>query len=228
MICTIPYRMVDGHIIVTSEDGKICLIDTGAHCSVGDLESVLFAGGTYPLQPALIGKKAHELSGPIGVRIDVLIGVDILNRYDMLIDPLRRVLVFSDEELDCEGEVLSIEQVMGVPIVTADVDGRRIRMFYDTGAKISFLRDEIATVYPQTGTADDFFVTFGPFQTTLHRAPMTLGSRNLVLDFGVLPPGLQNTLLVFGIDGILGNATLDHFMVAYLPRRNRIILMRSR
>jgi hypothetical protein len=58
MVYTIPYRMVDGHIIVTSEDGKICLIDTGAPYSVGNAEVVMFAGGRHPLKPDFLSKAA--------------------------------------------------------------------------------------------------------------------------------------------------------------------------
>jgi len=78
----------------------------GLALQCGQWESVLFAGCRYPLQSTFLGKAADELPGPIGVRIDVLMGVDILNSYDMLIDPVRRELVFSDEELDVEGELL--------------------------------------------------------------------------------------------------------------------------
>jgi hypothetical protein len=218
--------MVDGHIIVTSEDGKICLIDTGAPYSVGNAEVVMFAGGRHPLKPDFLGKAADELPGPIGVRIDVLIGVDILNRYDMLIDPVRKVLVFSDEELAVEGEALPIEQAMGVPIVTADVGGTRLQMFFDTGAKISYVDEKTANAYPRAGTAQDFYVTIGPFQTSIHRIPMLLGSLTIDLECGTLPQSLQLSLAAAGAEGIVGNAILDYFMVFYMPRRKMLILMR--
>jgi hypothetical protein len=224
MVYTSPYRMVDGHIIVTSEDGKICLIDTGAPCTVGNAEIVMFAGGRYPLKPDFLGKAADELPGPIGVRIDVLIGVDILNRYDMLIDPVRKVLVFSEEELAVEGEALPIEQAMGVPIVTADVGGNRLKMFFDTGAKVSYVDEKTADAYPRVGTAHDYYMTVGPFQTSIHRIPMLLGSLTIDLECGTLPQSLQLSLAAAGAEGIVGNAILERFMVAYMPRRNKIIL----
>jgi len=226
MVYTIPYRMVDGHIIVTSEDGTICLIDTGSPCSVGNAEIVMFAGGRHPLKPDFLGKAVDELPGPIGVRIDVLMGADILNRYDMLIDPVRQVLVFSDEELDLEGEALPIGQAMGVPIVTADAAGRRMKMFFDTGAKVSYVDEKTANEYPQVGTAQDYYVTVGPFQTAIHRIPMLLGRLTIDLECGTLPQSLQLSLAAAGAAGILGNAILERFMVAYLPRRERIILMK--
>ena len=63
MLYQIPYRMVDGHIIVTSEDGKICLIDTGSHVSIGNLENILFAGARHALTPSLMGRAAYEFAG---------------------------------------------------------------------------------------------------------------------------------------------------------------------
>ena len=56
MLYTIPYRMVDGHIIVTSEDGKICLIDTGSHVSIGSPENILFAGARHALTAKFAGQ----------------------------------------------------------------------------------------------------------------------------------------------------------------------------
>lgn len=224
MSYTYPYEMIDGHIIVTSDDGKVCLIDTGSHVSIGNPGNILFAGASHVLQPSLLGKAAYELPGPIGVRIDVLAGADILNRYDMLIDPVRQVLEFSDEEHDVEGEAIPVELLSGVPMLDADVGGNRIRVFFDTGAPVSYACEGRLQAFPRVGTADDFYITCGAFQTALHRAPVTLGNRVIDLDVGVLPPPLQSLLLTAGVEGILGTAILSYFVVAYLPRRKIIVL----
>lgn len=228
MVYTYPYEMIDGHIIVKSDDGKVCLIDTGSHVSIGGSEHLLFAGARHVLQPSLLGKAAYELPGPIGVRIDVLAGADILNHYDMLIDPVRQVLEFSDEEHDVEGEAIPVELLSGVPVLEADVGGNRINVFFDTGAPVSYAREERLQAFPRVGTANDFYIACGAFQTALHRVPVTLGSRNFTLDIGVLPQALQDALLAVGVEGILGTALLKHFMVAYLPRRKVLILAKLR
>jgi hypothetical protein len=224
MTCQYAYELVDGHIIVMSEDGKICLIDTGSHVSVGSPENILFAGARHTLTPTLLGKAAYELPGPIGVCIDVLVGVYILNHYDMLIDPVRQVLEFSDEELEVEGEVLSVQLLLGVPILEAGIGDKRIKVFFDTGAPVSYASEDVLNTYPRVGTAQDYYMTFGAFQTVIHRVPITLGSRVIDLDVGVLPPTLQSLLLAAGVEGILGTAILDYFVVAYQPRRKIIVL----
>jgi hypothetical protein len=223
-----PYELVDGHIIVASEEGKICLIDTGSHVSIGSPENILFAGARHALEPSLRGRAAYELPGPIGVCIDVLVGVDILNHYDMLIDPVRKVLEFSVEEIEVEGEVLSGQLLLGVPILEVGIGDKRIKVFFDTGAPVSYASEDVLKTYPRVGTAQDYYMTFGAFQTVIHRVPITLGSWVIDLDVGVLPPELQRLLLGAGVEGILGTAILDYFAVAYLPRRKIIVLLKRR
>lgn len=226
MLCTMQFTMVDGHIIVTSEDGEKCLVDTGSPWSVGNAQNVMFAGGRHPLRPYFMGKSVDELTGPIGVRIDALIGTDILNHYDMIIDQARGVLDISDEEIDVEGEVLPLEQVMGVPTVMVVVGGRRIKMFFDTGAKISYVGQETAEAHPKCATSQDFHVILGEFTVVIHRVPIMLGSCSLEMDLGAMPQLLQSALRLAGTEGILGTAILSHFRAAYLPRWDRIVLLR--
>lgn len=224
MVYTYPYNMVDGHIIVTSDDGKICLIDTGSPVSVGSGEDVLFAGRRHPLQTDCLGQSIDKLTEHVRTRIDVLIGVDILNQYDNSIDHERQVLEFSDEEDDVEGEAIPVELLSGIPVLEADVGGRRIKVFFDTGAPVSYARKEIVQAFPRVGTADDSHITCGAFQTDLHRVPVRLGSRTFTLDIGILPHAQEKALLAVGVEGILGTALLEHFTISYQPRRKRIIV----
>jgi hypothetical protein len=108
------------------------------------------------------------------------------------------------------------------------VGGNRIKDFFDTGAPVSYAGEDILKAYPQVDTANDYYMTFEAFQSAIHRVPITLGSRSFVLDVGVLPPTLQSPLLPVGVEEILGTAILAHFMVAYMPRRKRIILKNRR
>jgi len=39
---------------------------------------------------------------------------------------------------------------MGVPIVTVEVGGNHLKMFFDTGAKISYVDQETADAYPRS------------------------------------------------------------------------------
>jgi hypothetical protein len=101
-------------------------------------------------------------------------------------------------------------------------------MFFDTGAKVSYVDEKTADAYPRVGTAQDYYMTVGPFQTAIHRIPMMLGSLTIDLGCGTLPQSLQLSLAAAGAAGIVGNAILERFMVVYLPRRERIVLKKHR
>jgi hypothetical protein len=41
---------------------------------------------------------------------------------------------------------------MGIPIVTAQIGGRAHRMFFDTGAQISYLQSDALKTFPAAGS----------------------------------------------------------------------------
>ena len=101
---------------------------------------------------------SKSLSSHIGTRIKALIGADIL---DMIISPHRKQLIVSDEEQHVDGEELEIDEFMGIPIFKAPVNDDTIRMFFDTGARLSYLHPDIAQAYPRIGTEQDFLTQGG-------------------------------------------------------------------
>lgn len=225
MIHTLSYEIVDGHIVVKSTKGNL-LIDTGAPSSVGDDNTVSFAGRNHSVKKDFMGVSPKSLSGHIGTRINALIGADILNQYDMIISPHRRQLLVSDEEQHVEGEELELDEFMGIPIFKASVDKNTIRMFFDTGARLSYLHPDIAQTYPRIGTEQDFSLGIGRFDTETYRVPIALGRETVELVVGVLPQLLQMTLMMANISGVLGTAILSDYLVGFAPRKKKLTLQR--
>jgi len=88
-----------------------------------------------------------------------------------------------------------------------DSDGRRggnrLKMFFDTGAKISYVDQETANAYPRVGTAEDYYMTVGPFQTAVHRIPMIAGQPDH-------RPGMRHTAPVSSAVTGGGRRSRDH------------------
>ncbi|MBU4179873.1 MAG: retropepsin-like domain-containing protein [Desulfobacteraceae bacterium] len=225
MIYILPYEIVGGHIIVSSSNGNL-LIDTGAPSSVGYDNTVSFAGRNHFVKKDFMGVSPKSLSGYIGTRINALIGADILNQYDMVISPHLRQLLVSDEEQHVDGEQLELDEFMGVPIFKASVDENTIRMFFDTGARLSYLHPNIAQTYPRIGTEQDFYPSIGRFKTETYRVPIALGGETVELVVGILPQLLRTTLMMANTSGILGTAILSDYLVGFAPRRKKLILQR--
>jgi hypothetical protein len=120
--------------------------------------------------------------------------------------------------------VLPPEFCMGVPIVASTVSGKPVRMFFDTGAQISYLQDDCLSSFPAEGSLTDFYPGIGQFITDTFRTPIRLGRADYQLRCGQLPPLLGMTLMLAGTGGIIGNEILRGRLAGYFPRRRRLVL----
>ncbi|MCX5651344.1 MAG: hypothetical protein NTU45_08150 [Planctomycetota bacterium] len=113
---------------------------------------------------------------------------------------------------------------MGIPIVTAQIGDRAYRMFFDTGAQISYLQSDALNDFPATGSVTDFYPGVGEFETDTHDVQVSLEGVPFTLRGGTLPGLLGMSLSMAGTAGIFGNAILEERSVGYLPRRDVMML----
>lgn len=219
------YKLVDGHIIVKDGNRQL-LIDTGAPSSVGDSSPLAFAAGSYPMQSSYMGISTASLSKSVGTPINVLVGADILNGYDIAIDPVDQRFTLTENELPLAGTSLELDSFMGIPIIEASVGKDSVRMFFDTGAKLSYLDRERTDAFPSVGTESDFYPGVGEFITSAYDIPIALATEKVVLRVGNLPELLQMTLMMANTSGILGTAILQTYKVTFAPRRSTMTLQR--
>ena len=140
----------------------------------------------FPLQNNWMGMDREALQTLAGFRFDGLMGVDIRNHFDVLIDPVARALTFSPEPLELPQSFRTeISNLMGVPLLEVGISAQPIRLWLDTGAKISYLRPQFTANYPAHAYRRDFYPGFG---TPIHRLPISPGPTQISIDFGHLPP----------------------------------------
>lgn len=219
---TLRYELVNGHIIVRYGTNAY-LIDTGAPFSIGG-SSLTFGGREFRVQNSYLGVTLQGLSSHIGTIVHGLIGADILNNFSLVIDPRSSEIVLTEGEINLSGFELDLDFFMGIPIIRAEVNGSEIRMFFDTGAKLSYLDPEITENYQSIGATHDFYPGLGPFETRTYRVPIRLGSTEMELTVGTLPEMLQLTLMMADTSGILGTAILSNFAVGLNPGTKKLIL----
>lgn len=222
-----PYDLVNGHIVLKANANSL-LIDTGAPSSVGNSSPLDFAGRTHDVSPNYMGVTPESLScHSVGTTINGLVGADILNQYDILFDSSRHRITLSEEELPTDDDFLPLDAFMGIPIIETVVAGETVRMFFDTGAKLSYLNPDLSAKFPSAGEERDFYPGVGDFTTHTHTVPIGIGGREITLRVGILPELLQATLMMADTGGILGTALLDAYTVLFAPRR-RIMSLQER
>ncbi len=212
-----------GHLFVTLATEQF-LLDTGAPNSFGGVSSVELEGIRFSLPQSYMGLTAAVLSTYVGCETAGILGGDILNQFDLLIDVPQGQVSFSKAPLEYAGEALHLEDFMGIPILKATIGGESSRMFFDTGAQISYFQGESLTGFPGEGTVTDFFPGMGQFSTDTFRVPIQFGSACYELCCGQLSGLLGMALMMASTDGIIGNEVMRDRVVGYFPRRHLLIL----
>ncbi|MFM1749820.1 MAG: hypothetical protein RLZZ188_3486 [Verrucomicrobiota bacterium] len=220
---TLPLKLRDGHLFVEL-GGELWLLDTGAPTSFGTSRSITIAGEHFTLGTSYLGLTAATLSQFVGVACVGLLGADVLGRFDHIFDTAAGGLTVSTAELSHGGQTVRLDEFMGIPIVTARVGGSDYRMFFDTGAQISYFQEDSLSEFPAAGSVTDFYPGVGQFQTETHEVPVSLGGVAFTLRCGTLPGLLGMTLMMASTEGIVGNAILSNRTVGYFPRRRMMVL----
>ena len=219
----IHFEKHDNHIIADIA-GKKALIDTGSPATIGT-ESFPFAGKMYPVHGEFGGASLSAISGELGTRIDWLVGADALSGYRITIDWNAQTLSVDDSSEETGGIPLTFK--MGVPVVSAEINGAPVLMVFDTGAKISYAMSEVTDSVPATGTVSDFYPNFGTFETSTRNMRVSIASEAAELTVGQLPDDLGGLLLMMGVNGIIGNDLFKAYpRIAIDYPRKRLYLKR--
>jgi hypothetical protein len=184
---TLPLRLIEDHLFLQI-DGGFWLVDTGAPHSFGTAPTVTIASRSFDLGEHYVGLTADALSGAVGVECEGLLGVDVLNHFDVLFDVPREAATIVQQDLHPFGVRLDLKAYMGIPIVAASVGGTTYPMFFDTGAQISYLHSGDFETFPLAGSLQDFYPGFGEFRTEVRRIDMEIGDLRVILRCGVLLP----------------------------------------
>ena len=216
-----PLHFDNGHLFLDI-NGSLWLFDTGAPTSFGLQTTLAIGDKTFDIIDNYMGLNSNTLSTLVSVECVGLLGADVLGEFDFLIDTANTNVEISSSSLEFPEHSISIEQLLGIPIVSAHIGNTDYKMFFDTGAQISYFQHQSLTTYPRAGTIDDFYPGFGEFQTETYIVDLKLGEINFDLRCGTLPQLLGASLMMAGTKGIIGNEVLFDRIVVYSPRKQII------
>lgn len=220
---TFPLQTINGHLFIEVE-GHLWLLDTGAPLSFGSPPAFSLEGEKFDLESTYLGLTPETLSGFVGVTTAGLLGADVLNSFDIFFNGLENSITFSLSPLEHKGQAVKLDEFMGISVLSATINGQDYRMFFDTGAQISYFQDDTLKTFPPTGQMTDYYPGFGQFQTDTHNVEFLIGGSSFVLRCGSLPDLLGMTLMMADTQGIIGNQILEDRIVGYFPRRKELVI----
>lgn len=214
-------ELINGHPIINVGKNRI-LIDTGAPTTIHSSERFNFCADTFCCSTNYMGLTVSKISDMLGTEITTLLGADILSEFKILLDYQNQVIEFSRQEIDIDGIQAEISNFMGIPIIEMIIGNQKLKFFLDTGAKLSYLSDRLTSNYKSVGTDEDFYPGIGKFLTECYEIPTVFVEKEFIVKYGNLPAILQMTLMLGGIDGIIGFDFFKNFRVVLDLKNNRI------
>ena len=245
MTQTHPIIFRNNHIFIEIR-GKLWIYDTGSELTFGT-EDVSLQGAPQPVSPTYMGiVSASDLSKFVKEEVAGIIGTDIVNRYDHIIDLKKNTLTVSDDELKVDGFSQPLEFFMGLPTLFAMIESRPRNFIFDTGAPICYYQGDIPPSATPGPIIQDFHPGFGRFESPSNFFNIELFGVRHQLQFGKLPgligmtlsgtnyiPSAQAKRLLdlMGValdktkcEGILGNELMRNRVTGYFPRRKELVL----
>lgn len=206
--------MFDGHLIFISDGLKI-LVDTGCPVTIGKASTFMFMGEEYVCNTSFGGRDIDSISLLMRYDIDVLMGMDIIERYYVQTDYKHQQVTFSDEPLPVEQMYSTpiIRGNMGEVCINLTIKGDIVKLALDTGAKISYIDQSYTEGENQIETKDDFSPLIGHFQTPIFEMEASIGACSFLVNFGVLPPSFVIPFQMMGIQGAIGFDMFNAFTV---------------
>ncbi len=220
---TLPLKFETGHLYVLLDERE-WLFDTGSPTSFGAVESLSLDGEEFKVPTAYMGMDAEQLAAFAGHATCGLLGADTINQFNVLIDIEKQEISFSKAEISLEGTALALDHFMGIPLIDIEVGDESYRMFFDTGAQVSYFQHRSLASFPPAGKVTDFYPGYGEFETETHKLEARIGGQSVTLRCGSLPKMLAAGLMMGGAKGILGNEILPGRVAGYFPQSKQLVL----
>lgn len=198
----LTFKLSNDHIVARLDDGRLALLDTGSPFS---LANGTFEFGWESHRPLLSIPDAATLSEQVESRIDVLVGMDLLRTLCLAIDWEHGEIEVLPGAPPSSGFTIPMMATVGeLSFVTTDCDDRKGKWIVDTGARVSFVKEWIAS---ETDEQWKDFVLQGevcPCEEPSRLFEITLADCRRQGRVARLPSTLSPALTLAKADGILG------------------------
>lgn len=216
--------MVDGHIIA-DVNGFNYIVDTGSPVSFGHETTFVIEGKSFSINDDSFGPVTVDSINKLsGLQVDGLIGMDIMTHFNIRFT--RTDITFSEKPILHTHTAIKLPiaaAVMGIPIITLNIGGNDEKIYFDTGAKISYLSDDLL-VGRSLGEMDDFYFTIGKYKTKVYEIGIKINGQVEKLTFGSLPPSLRVLLGAGQTKGVIGSQLLDKYSII-LSHSNKTLIL---
>ncbi len=224
----LPFVSIGG-IPVLDSGNSLLVLDTGSPVSFARSGVVSIDTDCVDVPTRTEVVDCDELSEFLGLRVDGLIGADQLREHDLHLCLQEKWAVFTQSNPETPNNPILVETPSGLPVVRCVISNAQRRLVVDTGAKVSYLRSDLANESSPLGPLTDFYPGVGSFRTQqvslnaqIAEAPASPQA------FGIAPSAVERVLGAANLDGIVGMSWLGDWASLRLSCQNGWMVLSDR
>jgi len=198
--------MEHGHLFMSDEKGGWFVVDTGTPTTVYEFNQLHFMDRVHPVQTSFAGLTVDSLRNFIPnatKNIVGLLGNDVMSNYWVEFDTIAGEASFGDGDAPSRDNSFVYQNMMSVPLISMQVDGRQLNAFLDSGANLSYVKSAVSADWESLGVKQDFYPMYGSFESPHFIRETVVKGKTMDVNYGNLP-GILNATLSMGVDAILG------------------------
>ena len=205
-------KWINNHIVIDNDQGL--LIDMGSPVSFHSSGYINVCGERIIVPTSLMNVTATYLQEKISKEIQGIIGTDIISKHPTLFNLHENGwnCIFMDDDAEYSNRIDSF-LYMGIYGLYINIDGKKRKMLFDTGAPFSYLSSSVVRNKEILRKEKDFSPLLnGDFDINIVTAQTSIQKEctclNLEYGFSHL---IDTALKMLGVDGIMGNELLKHY-----------------
>jgi hypothetical protein len=207
-------KWIKNHILIDDEQGL--LIDTGSPVSFHSSGVIQLCGQSIDVPTSIMGLSIKYLHEKISPDIHGLIGTDIISKHATLFNLQRgEHFLLMDDDADYYIKIPTFS-LMGLFGFFMYVGHKKVKMIFDTGAPISYIKSDIVKAEMAIRQEIDFSTVFGDFKADIFKLATWIENDYpavaVEIEFGCAKE-VDNALCLLGVDGIIGTELLKHYRI---------------
>lgn len=222
-----PYELVNNHYIVSFEEGKKFLLDTGSPFSFWisrPMRCISIDGMDYPLQSRPMNFDTNEVFKCIGCEVDGFIGLDIIQQTSLSIYKEGIVDFRANTVSDGVEIPLIVVPYLGYFIIDASTDNINGVVLLDTGAKYGYGLHRIFDNKQPFSHVEDYNPILKHLDSDIYHIDININGLTKTVDVCDNPRVYQSMCMIGNLFMVTNVTTLFESVCVFDIQRGKLIL----
>ena len=230
MVSDYKAQLVKG-ILVADIDGRAVVVNTSALNSTGIGSEWYFMDEIHHFSQGEKGVTPDMLSQQLGMKVDFILGMDILQKYYVTVDMAHQRISFGMNPVSIQTylhifshERITLEYPDGNIAIHCTINNEEVSAIIDTTARLNYVDKALRQSLNSIDMHKEFLFDYGVFKTSVFVLPVQLANHEMELHFGTLPGKADAIESVTESPAILGTEVFEKFVVCFaFPDRELIL-----